>query len=104
MREPIEYLENWDIFRKHCENRAKVAECHINNKNWQKLKEYHLDGYLKSINNPYGFLFNIRFYYKNIWRQVYCMPKYYHKYLRLRQKEFDSPARNMVEFPTWRKK
>lgn len=98
-----EYLAQWREFEKHCERRAKAANCHINAKNWQKLKEFHLENYLQTIDNPFGFLFVVKIRYSNICRQINCMPRLYHKYLRLRQKELDSPSRNMIQFPTWRR-
>lgn len=97
------YLHMWSEFKFCCEHKAKIADCHINNKGWQKLKEYHLEEYLKDMDNPYGFLFKIRFRYKDVYREVHCMPRFYYKYLRLRKKELDSPARSVVQFPTWRR-
>lgn len=102
MREPDLYIQHWDSFRKYCEGRAKDADCYINSKGWQKLREYHLRQYLKGVQNPYGFLFNIRMRHRNMYRQVQCMPKLYYKYLRKKQKEFDSPSRRVVQFPTWK--
>lgn len=102
--DPEIYLLHWSQFEKYCEKKAKEADCYINNKGWQKLKEYHLEMYLKGTPNPFGFLFNIKMRHRNIYKQIHCMPKFYHKYLKLRQKEFDSPSRSVVQFPTWRKK
>tara|TARA_R100000951_G_scaffold29349_1_gene25433 strand:+ start:477 stop:812 length:336 start_codon:yes stop_codon:yes gene_type:complete len=102
MKEPEIYKQDWNNFRGYCNKRAKEADCYINGKGWQKLREFHLHNYVQSIKNPYGFFFNIRMRHKPLYREVRCMPKYYYKYLKLRQKEFDSPSRDMVEFPSWR--
>lgn len=96
------YLHLWSKFKFYCENKAKLSDCHINSKGWQKLKEYHLENFLKESENPYGFLFKVKLRHKSLYRDFHCMPKFYYKYLKLRQKQLDSPARSMVEFPTWR--
>jgi len=98
------YLQQWSTFQKSCEQRAKQADCHINSKGWQKLKEYSLEKYLHNHTNPFGFLFNIRLRYRNIYSQIHCMPRFYHKYRKERQESLDSPSSDMVQFPTWRKK
>ena len=102
MKEPENYKSDWGQFRDHCNKRAKQADCYINGKGWQKLREYHLENYVNEMSNPYGFFFNIRKKHLPLYREVRCMPKFYYKYLRLRQKEFDSVARSVVKFPSWR--
>jgi len=102
MKEVTQYKDDWSRFREHCTQRAKDSDCYINGKGWQKLREYHLEHYVSSLPNPYGFLYNIRRRHKPLYREVRCMPRFYYKYLRLRQKEFDSPSRGMVVFPSWR--
>lgn len=96
------YLDLWSKFKFCCEHRAKIADCYINNKGWQKLREYHLNEFLSDIDNPFGFLFRIKFRYPNIYREVKCMPRYYHKYARLRQQELTSISKDLVNFPSWR--
>ena len=97
------YLDSWLKFKFCCEHRAKIADCHINAKGWQKLKEYHLEDFLKRVENPYGFLFRIRLRHRSVYRDVHCMAKLFHKYSRLRQKEMeDNSTRKYVVFPSWR--
>ena len=96
------YQSNWMDFKTYCDKRAKYSECYINSKGWNKLKDYHLNNYLQDMENPFGFLYNIRRQHKDLYYQVKCMPKYYYKYLRKRQQLFDSPSRGMVQFPSWR--
>ena len=98
------YLDLWSKFKFCCEHKAKIADCHINSKGWQKLKEFHLEEFLRNNQNPYGFLFKVRHRYRHVYRDVHCMPRFYHKYLKQRQKELDSPARSMVKFPSWRRR
>jgi hypothetical protein len=98
------YKNNWEVFRKYCENKAKDSDCHINNKGWQKLREYHLENYLQSVDTPYGFLFTIKFRHRNLYTQIKCMPKIFYKYSKIYREQFDSPAKAMVQFPSWRRK
>lgn len=101
--ENIKYYEkSWDTFRQYCENKAKEADCIINNKGWHKLREYHLENYLQTISTPYGFLFIIKFRYSHIYQQIKCMPKLYHKYARKHREQFDSIGKRMVSYPSWR--
>lgn len=104
MNDPNLYLTDWNSFKEYCEDKAKIADCHINNKGWRKLRDYHLDSYLKNIDNPFAFLFNMRFRYRKIFNRVGCMHKYYSKYMRKREIAFDSRTEGMVEYPSWRKK
>jgi hypothetical protein len=103
-KEPYFYVENWNEFRKYCEQRAKNSDCHINNKGWHKLKEFHLENYLKNLQSPFGFLFKIKFRYPEIFNSVKCMSRYYYKYARLRQKELATNSQRVVTYPTWRNK
>lgn len=104
MREVNNYQTQWNGFRLCCEQRAKKANCCINNKGWQRLREFHLENYLKTVENPFGFLYLIKLRHRHIYSQIQCMPRLYSKYLRKRQIELDSPAKRMVKFPTWRGK
>jgi len=104
MKDPKLYLGDWSKFKAYCEQRAKIANCHINNKGWNKLREFHLSNFLKGLENPYGFLFSIRFTHRKIFKEVKCMSKYYRKYSIKRQELFDTRSKSVVEFPSWRKK
>lgn len=96
------YLDLWSKFKFCCEHKAKIADCHINSKGWQKLREYHLERFLKDSENPYGFLFKVKYRYRHIYREVHCMPRLYHKYSKLKQQELLSPSREVVKFPSWK--
>jgi hypothetical protein len=102
MKEPQIYITDWNHFYKYCDKKAKTADCRINNKGWGKLREYHLENYLKRVQNPYGFLFNIKFNYKYLYNKNQCLSKFFHKYSRIRKKSFDSIGKSVVEFPSWK--
>lgn len=102
MKEPDIYITHWNQFREYCEKRAKDADCYINNKGWQKLREYHLENYLKAIKHPFGFLFKIKFRYPHIYSQVKCMPRFYYRYARLNRERFESPVNKLITYPSWK--
>lgn len=102
MRELENYLNGWNQFRQYCEKRAKDSDCYINNKGWQKLREFHLENHLNNLANPFGFLYNIRIRHRRVFSEAQCMSKFYYIYLRKRQLELDSPALRVVQFPSWR--
>lgn len=84
MRELIEYLESRDLFVYHTKKKIE-GKCHINNKGWAKLDDYHLDKFLIKIDNPFGFLFNVKSFHTDLYSDISCMPRYYHKYRRKRE-------------------
>jgi len=96
------YKESWESFRKYCEKKAELADCYINNKGWHKLREFHLENFLKDVSSPYGFLFVVRFRHNYLYKQVKCMPKIYYKYAKKHREQFDSPGQKMVTYPSWR--
>lgn len=96
------YKEHWESFRKYCEKKAEDADCYINNKGWHKLREIHLVKYLKKLPAPYGFLFKIKFRHDYLYKQIKCMPKIYYRYAKKHKEQFDSPAKKMVRYPSWR--
>lgn len=104
MKDQKIYLSDWKKFKEYCEDRAKQADCHINNKGWHKLREYHLSNFLKDLDNPYRFLFSTKYAHRKIFNEVRCMTKYYRKYLQEKKESLDSRVKDMVEFPNWRKK
>ena len=85
------YTTSWDNFELYCTNKAK-GRCHLNNSAWRKLREYHLDNYLKDIDNPFGLLFNIKTFHKDLYKSIRCMPKYYYRYAKKRTAEFQEDA------------
>jgi len=96
------YKQSWEDFRRYCEKRAETADCYINNKGWQKLREFHLENFLKETKAPYGFLFMIKFRHQYLFNQIKCLPKLYHKYAKKHREQFDSPGQKMVTYPSWR--
>lgn len=96
------YKQDWERFRQYCENKAKAAECYINNKGWHKLREYHLENYLSTIKQPYSFLFVVKYRHTVLYRSIKCMPKIHNKYAKQYREQFDSPVQKMVTYPSWR--
>lgn len=94
-----QFLNSWKDFKLYCEDRAKKADCYINNKGWQKLEEYHLRQFLKNIENPYGFLFTIKYRYGKIYQDVKCMNKLYYKYMKTKEEDF---TKQVIFFPSWK--
>lgn len=84
-----QYESDWVEFKSKIESLAK-GRCIITNKNWAKLQEIHLSMYLSQIDNPFSFLFQIKFFYPNKYRQVCGMPKLYHDYKQKRDLFFQN--------------
>lgn len=74
-----QYEEDWIKFKLFIEGLAK-GRCIITNKNWHKIREIHLSQYLKKMENPFFFLFQIKFFCPKAYRSVKCLPKYYYNY------------------------
>lgn len=104
MNQLDKYREEWAIFQRYCEKRAKLSDCHINNKGWQKLREFHLENFIEDVKNPFGFLYNIKFKHKSLYHEIHCIPRLYHRQLKLRQLILASPSKSVIQFPTWRKR
>ena len=102
--EPEFYLAHWRQFEQYCEKRAKDADCHISNKNWQRLKEFHLKQYLRGIPNKFGWLFNIKIRHQYIFQDVRCMNRIYYKYLQKQKEEIQSNFSNLSEFTRYKYK
>lgn len=97
-----EYLESWYSFKAVCEKKAK-DRCIINSDGWSKLREFHLDRYLTNLENPYSFLFTIKWKHRNLYNS-HRMARYYYKYLRERTAGLDPQVMGVVEYPSWRHK
>jgi hypothetical protein len=76
------YKENWSVFRKYVERKAK-NRCVINNKNWLKLRDYHFTQFVKEMPSPYGFLFHV-VYFSDLHKRIPCSRKLYMKYKKQR--------------------
>lgn len=79
-----EYLDSWKKFRSYCEKKAK-DRCILTNKNWLKLREYHLNSFLSTLDHPFGFLFYIRYQKPSLFSEIHCISSYYHVYMVERQ-------------------
>jgi hypothetical protein len=73
-----------------------------NSDGWSKLREFHLDKYLNNLENPYFFLFSIKWKYRNLYNS-HRMAKYYYKYLKERTAGLDPQIMGVLEYPSWRK-
>lgn len=90
--EANEYLNDWYRFRNQCEEKAK-GKCHLNSSCYKKLQEFHLETYLGKVKSPFGFLYKTKLWRPDIYRTVWCMPKYYYKELNKRKELFDEIQR-----------
>lgn len=88
MRDLIEYLDSKERFQHYIKQKVE-GRCHVNNKGWNKLYEFHLSNYLEELKNPFGFLYNVKNFHKNVYRSTPCMVRYYHKYRRRRELHWD---------------
>jgi len=85
------YLTSWNKFEQYCIDKAK-GRCHLNNYAWRRLREYHLEDFLSKQENPFGWLFTIRAFHKDLYNSIHCMSKMYDKYARQRTAEFRDDA------------
>ncbi len=95
------YKEDWEIFRKYIEEKAK-GRCIINNKNWGKLRDYHFEEFIKTVPHPYGLLFKM-IYMSKIHKDIPSIYKVYHKYRRERQIELSNIFRIKTKVSAFRK-
>ena len=96
-----EYLNSWDNFRVMCEAKVKDV-CVLSRKNWKKLREFHMEQFLKSQKSSFSFMFKMKWKYPEIYRTIHCAPYYYHRARIDRQHKFpQSVGSKYVTFPTW---
>lgn len=88
MEDVRQYLDSWVQKRIDYElmvkGRAKLNSCC-----WRKLQNYHFQGYVGKLDNQFSFLFNLRFRYKSLNRQLDSLSNMYSVALRKRQEKFD---------------
>jgi len=85
----IDYYEkDWFNFKVYVETKIK-NRCDLTSKNWMRLREYHLDDFLKKHNSPYSFLFKVKYFHPREYSGIHCMPIFYGKYKDLRHKKFE---------------
>ena len=82
------YEQEWSSFKAYIESKAK-DRCIITNKNWTKLRDIHLDRFLRDLDYPFAFLFHVKYYHPNKYQKIRCMPKYYGIYKQNRNDEFE---------------
>lgn len=78
-----EYLDSWVKKRIDYELQVK-GKAKLNGDGWRKLRAYHLMSYVRELQNPFGFLFQLKFKHKNIFRQISCANKVYYIELKKR--------------------
>lgn len=98
-----EYLNSWNTFRNACENKAK-GRAVINSSGWKKLMEFHLDNYLKNLENPYMFLLTLKWQHIDIYNQ-HRMARFYYYYARKRAENLNPIIHgfDILRFPSWKK-
>lgn len=82
------YDNDWDSFRLYIENKAK-NRCVLTNKNWLKLRDIHLEMYLKDTDNPFEFLIKVKLFYPSRFHRDPYMRKYYELYKQVRENCFN---------------
>ncbi len=95
-----QYIDSWDNFRLVCENKVK-GRCIINNDGWRKLRQFHLEKFLKTLDNPLMFLIKAKWSYRPIF-ESHRMSKYYYRYLNERAAALDTTTSFMLSYPSWR--
>ena len=98
-----QYIYSWRAFESMCEAKIK-NRCIINTKGWRKLREFHMEEFLKDHPSPFGFMFNLKHKHPKVYRRIYCAPKLYHMTRRWRCDKFNSSAsESVVTFPSWKR-
>lgn len=64
-----DYLDSWINYHVECalrtRNRAK-----LNADGWRKLRQYHLEQYVKGVESPFFFVFVLKFKYTKVFNQI----------------------------------
>ena len=87
-----EYIQNWHEFKLYIDKKVK-DKCELSNKNWNKLRQWHLENYLNGMVSPFGFLFKMKYFYPEMYERIEGMPRMYGHYRQVREQSF----RNKVE-------
>lgn len=83
------YLNSWVMKRIDYELQVK-GKAKINNDGWRKLRNHHLVNYLSTLENPFSFLFHLKYKHKRIFHQISCANKLYCIELEKRSKCFNT--------------
>lgn len=98
-----EYLNSWENFRLRCEEKVKGV-CVLSRKNWKRLREFHMEEFLKDQPSSFGFMFKMKWKYPKLYRSIHCAPYYYYRSRMDRESLFpQSVASRFITFPTWLK-
>ncbi len=82
-----EYMDSWVQKRIDYEMMAK-GRAKLNAYCWRKLRNYHLQNYVKRLDNPFGFLFTLKYKRKDIAKNLPSLNTLYVQELRKRQENF----------------
>ena len=83
------YLIDWESFRSKCDKKVK-DRCHLSRKNWKKLREWHFEQFLGTIDKPFGFLFKMRYWNADIFNSIPSSYMYFHIYRKKREQSFEN--------------
>lgn len=81
------YEYDWVCFKMYIEKKVR-DRCDLTNKNWMRLREYHLDVFLKRHKSPFQFLFKVKYFHPEKYRSIHCMPLFFGKYKELHFSSF----------------
>ena len=96
------YLHSWVRFETNCENKVKDV-CIINTKGWRKLREYHMDTWLRQHSSPFGFMFKLKYQHNKIYRSIPCASKFYCITRQWRDLKFEREVdKSVITFPSWK--
>jgi len=102
MNDVERYVHSWRFFQLNCEQKVK-GRCIINNKGWAKLREFHMEQFLKNHPSPFGFMFRLKYKHPRVYRRIPCAPKLYHFTRKQRCDKFDSRVgEKFISFPSWK--
>jgi len=91
-----QYTHSWHQFRAQCTAKAK-NRCILTNKNWIKLKKWHLEQYLKHDTvNPFGFLFRLKTSNNVLFADKVIRGKYFTLLKRKIQRKKEQELRRML--------
>jgi hypothetical protein len=82
-----DYLNSWVLKRIDYELQVK-GKAKINNDGWRKLRNCHLISYLNKLDNPFSFLFHLKYKHKRLFNQISCANKLYYVELEKRHYSF----------------
>ena len=87
-----EYLDSWVKRRIDYELQVK-GKAKLNGDGWRKLRNYHLTNYVQKLDNPFAFLFHLKFKHKNIFKQISCANNIYYLELEKRNEKMNVKPR-----------